>query len=109
MTEEGEIQKQVFAELRSRGMPGHVAWHCPNDRASPRKAGFMRGVHDVHILYGGKFFSLELKTDKGDVKVEQLLFRDRINDAGGYSQITYGLTEALNWLEGCGLLKGRAI
>ena len=102
---EAEIQKQVFAELRARQI---LAWHVPNDPASRRKAGFLRGCHDVHILHGGKFFSLELKAERGTVGIEQLMFRDRVNDALGYSQITYGLDEALNWLEGCGLLRGRA-
>lgn len=105
---EAEIQKQVFAELRGRGMPGVVAWHVPNDRTSRNKAGFVRGCHDVHILHNGRFHTLELKKERGTVAVEQYLFRDRINDAGGYSQITFGLTEAINWLEACGLVRKEA-
>ena len=108
MTEEGEIQKAVFAELKARAMPGVVAWHVPNDRASRRKAGFVRGVHDVHALHRGKFYSLELKAERGTVQVEQLMFRDRINDAGGFSFIAYGRDAAFKALEGWGLLRREA-
>jgi hypothetical protein len=105
---ESDIQRAVFAEIRSRGMPGLVAWHCPNDRSSTRKAGFVRGAHDVHMLHKGTFYTLELKVERGKVEVEQLLFRDRINDAGGFSFISYGLPQAINALEGWGLIRRAA-
>ena len=105
---ESEIQKAVFEHLRTRGAPKAVFWHVPNDKSSRRKAGYRAGVHDVHVVHGGKFFSLELKTDKGQVQVEQLSFRDRIHDAGGYSHIAYGLSEALTWLEACGVIRKEA-
>lgn len=108
MTEESAIQKAVFDELKARAMPGVVAWHVPNDKASTRKAGFMRGVHDVHVLHKGKFYSLELKVPKGEVSIEQLRFRDRIEDAGGYSFIAYGREAAFNALVGWGLLRPEA-
>lgn len=105
---EAQIQKSVFEHLRKRGMPNLVAWHVPNDRSSRRKAGYKAGAHDVHALHAGKFFTLELKVERGEVSVEQLLFRDQINDAGGYSHIAYGLPEALRCLEGWGLLRKEA-
>lgn len=105
---ETDIQKAVFQNLKQRGMPGAVFWHVPNDRSSRRHAGFRRGVHDVHILHAGKFYSLELKTERGEAEVEQLLFRDQVNDAGGFSFIAYGLPTALRCLEGWGVIRKEA-
>lgn len=109
MTEEGQIQKDVFDNLRGRGMPGIVFWHVPNDRSSRRKAGFRAGVHDVHILHKGQFYSLELKVEKGgETSKDQIKFRDDINDAGGQSFIARGLKEALLWLEVWGIIRKEA-
>lgn len=103
---EGQIQKAVFDNLRARGKPGVVFWHVPNDRRSRRKAGFRSGVHDVHIMHAGEFFTLELKVERdGEASKDQLKFRDAINEAGGYSFIARGLDEALLWLEACGIIR----
>ncbi len=108
MTEEGEIQKAVFAEIAARKMPGVVAWHCPNDRSSRRKSGFRPGVHDVHALHRGKFYTIELKVPGGRVSEEQFEFLDDINAAGGFSYIAEGLPEAICILESWGLLRKAA-
>ena len=103
---ENEIQKAVFANLRARAMPGAVFWHVPNDKSSRRKSGYLEGVHDVHALYRGKFYTVELKKEKGRVTEAQLEFRDRINAAGGYSVVAEGLDRALGIFEAWGILRG---
>lgn len=106
---EAEIQKEVFNNIRQRGMPGVEAWHVPNDKRSRRKAGYRPGVHDVHLLHRGKFYSLELKIEKGgDTSLDQIKFRDAIIGAGGESFIARGLREALLWLEAWGLIRKEA-
>ncbi len=109
MTEEGEIQKAVFAHLRKRGMPGLVAWHCPNGPEARRKSGYLAGVSDVNAVHRGKFYALELKKAKGGVPSEdQLKFVSDINGAGGYACVAEGLPEAICILESWGLLRKAA-
>jgi hypothetical protein len=106
---EAEIQREVFNHLRARGKPGLVAWHVNNDKGARRKSGYLAGVHDVHILHDTKFYTMELKVEKGgDVTKEQLAFRDNIHEAGGQAFIARGLPEALLWLEAWGLIRKEA-
>jgi len=105
---EAEIQRAVFAEIRSRGMPGVVAWPVPNNREARRTVGFRAGVHDVHALHRGKFYTIELKKDGGRPSEEQLEFRDAVNSAGGFSVIAEGLPEALAILEAWNLVRRAA-
>ena len=108
MTEEGEIQKAVFKEIKARGMPGVVAWHCPNGPQARRKAGYRAGAHDVHALHCGKFYTVELKAKGGRASEDQIEFRDDINAAGGYSVVAEGLDEALAILEAWQLIRRAA-
>lgn len=109
MTEEGEIQKAVFAHLKDRGAPGVVFWHCPNDKAARRKSGFRAGVSDVNAVHRGKFYAVELKKAKGGVPSEdQLEFVSDINAAGGYAVVAEGLPQALACLEAWGLIRKAA-
>lgn len=106
MTEEGEIQKSVFAHLRERGVPGIVFWHCPNSKEARRKSGYRAGVSDVHILNRGEFFSLELKRQKGfKIDQEQIDFQHEVNRARGHAYIAKGLDDALAWLEVQGIIR----
>jgi hypothetical protein len=103
---ESEIQKAVFSHLRTRAMPDAVYWHCPNDKASRRKSGYREGVHDVHVVLGGRFYSIELKKDKGGVASEaQLEFRDDINRAGGFAVVAEGLQQAIYILEAWNIIR----
>ena len=105
---EAQIQGAVFDNLRSRGMPGVVFWHTPNDRSSRNKAGYRAGVADVSVVYRGEYFGLELKVPKGITSDEQIKFRDDVKAAGGNAHIAHGLDEALACLEAWGLLRKAA-
>jgi hypothetical protein len=102
---ESEIQKAVFAHLRQRGAPGIVYWHTPNDPSSRRKVGYRPGVADVCVVHDGKFFALELKTEKGRPDEDQLKFRDQINNAGGFAMVVHGIERALGCLQAWGVLR----
>jgi translation initiation factor IF-2 len=109
VTEEGAIQKAVFESLRKRGVPGVVAWHCPNGPDARRKSGYLAGVSDVNAVHRGKFYALELKKAKGGVPSEdQLKFVSDINAAGGYAVVAEGLDEALAILEAWNLIRRAA-
>lgn len=102
---EGEIQKAVFANLRTRGMPGVVFWHCPNDRASRRKAGYLAGAADVMVLHHGEFFALELKALDGEPSSAQMGFVKDVQAAKGCATFAYGIHDALSTLEAWGILR----
>lgn len=106
---ESEIQKLVFSNLRRRAYPGAVFWHVPNDPRSRRKAGYLAGIHDVHILHCGKFYSMELKTPEGHPSEDQLEFRDRVNAAGGYSFVPQGYDQAIAGLVSWNIIRPEAV
>ncbi len=105
---EAQIQKSVFDNFKTRGMPGVVAWHCPNGPEARRKSGYLAGVSDVNALHKGKFFALELKKLGGLASQEQLEYVAAINTAGGFAFVAYGLDKALEFLESWGLLRKAA-
>ncbi len=108
MTEEGIIQKAVFDNLKARGAPGVVYWHCPNGPESRRKSGFRAGVSDVHALHCGEFFVLELKAKDGTPSHEQIKYVKDVQAAKGNAAFAYGLDDALATLEAWGLLRKAA-
>lgn len=105
---EAEIQRAVFAEIASRGMPGVVAWAVPNNPMSRRTVGFKAGVSDVNAVHRGKFYAMELKKDGGRASQEQLEFIAAINTAGGYAFVAEGRDQAIACLEAWGLLRKAA-
>lgn len=105
---ESEIQRAVFDEIASRGMPGVVAWAVPNNREARRTVGFKAGVSDVHCVFQGEFFALELKTDDGEPSSEQIKYVKDIRATKGNAEFAFGLTQAICLLEAWGLLRKAA-
>ncbi len=105
---ESQIQRAVFDEIASRGMPGVVVWAVPNNREARRTVGFRAGVSDVNAVHRGRFYAVELKKDGGRASQEQLEFVAAINTAGGYACVAEGLPEAICILESWGLLRKAA-
>jgi len=64
----------------------------------------IRGVSDLHFLWGG-FYSLELKTEKGRPSTEQLEFLELVQRAGHHAAICHGYNEAIGQLEKWGLIR----
>ena len=108
MSEENEIQKTVFHHIKTRGVPGVLAWAVPNTPQARRVPGFLAGVHDVSIVKGREFFSLELKTKDGTASKAQEDHERALNATGCPAYIAYGLDDALAWLEAQGIIRRAA-
>lgn len=121
---EDDIQRAVFQHLRQRGAPGVFAFHPKNGGVHQRGRrrginaglGVVSGVPDVILIKRcddsmgpfGKVYALELKADGGKPSPVQLETIEAMKRAGAVAGITVGLDAALHWLEGHGLLQGRA-
>jgi hypothetical protein len=112
---EQEIQRTVFAHLRQRGTPGAFAFHVPNGGARTaveaaifQALGVMPGVPDLIILKDGKTFGLELKAHNGRLSDRQIGTIEAMRAAGAIVGVARGIDEALRWLEGHHLLRGKA-
>jgi hypothetical protein len=102
---ESEIQKAVFANLRTRAMPDATFWAVHNSPAARRMAGYLEGVPDVHIVHAGRFYAIELKKDGGRPTEPQLTVISRINKSGGFSCVAEGLQQAIYILEAWGIIR----
>jgi hypothetical protein len=97
-----------------RGRPGLVYFAVPNggsrdirEAVHLRRAGVLPGVSDIVLLYEGRAYFLELKSDNGRLSEHQHAFLASVNEAGGYSCAAYGLDEAVRCLEAWQLVTGR--
>jgi hypothetical protein len=102
------VQRAIFQHIAQRGVPGLVAFHCPNENTRNIGQGLKRGVADVILLHDSRFYALELKVGGRVPSVEQLAFIDDVNRAGGYACWCSGLDAAIRILESWHLLRGRS-
>jgi len=127
---ENEMQRAVFKHLRTRGVPNMVAWHPKNGGIHQRGRrrginaglGVLSGIPDVIIVKRQAWqptpevnfvypqtFALELKRTKKDLPSdEQWKVLGELEACAVITGVAYSLDEAIAWLEGHGLLKGRA-
>lgn len=113
---ENEIQRAVFSHLRTRGAPGVFAFHPKNGGIHQRGRrrginaglGVVSGVPDVIAIHNGRVYGLELKTEAGKPSEDQLKVIARMDAAGAFCAVAYGLDRALACLEAWGLLRGTA-
>jgi hypothetical protein len=125
---ENDIQKSVFAHFARRSAPNVFAFHPKNGGVHQvgRRAGInaglgvVSGITDVIAIekmdHGRldtcRVYALELKREsrrgKGPSGHEnkQEKTRHRMSECGVICGVAYGLDEALEWLEGHGLLSG---
>lgn len=121
---ENEIQRAVFAHLRTRGATGIVAFHPKNGGVHQRGRraginsglGVLAGIPDVIVIkrvrgplggpYYGQCYALELKRPKGKVSEQQEYAAACLQNAGAICGVAYGLDDALAWLQSHGLLRG---
>lgn len=110
--QEHKTQKLLVQHIIKCKRPGVEFWHVPNQgkrgykTTSHLKAMGMRaGVSDLHFLYRGHFYVLELKAKKGSPTAEQTQFISDINAAGGTGSIANSLDSAIGILERWGLIR----
>jgi len=111
---EQAIQRAVFVHLRIRGAPGVFAFHPANggyrkpvEAAIMKGLGVVAGVPDIIAIHNGRIFCLELKAEGGRVSDKQLETLAALREAGAHVAVARGLDEAIQALEGFGLLRGR--
>jgi hypothetical protein len=112
---EQAIQRALFQHFASRRAQGTFAWHCPNGGyRTPAEArifaglGVVRGIPDVHALRDGRFFALELKSERGRLSDSLIATMAALEAAGAVVGTAHGLDEAIAWLEAHHLLRGSA-
>lgn len=62
----------------------------------------MKGVPDIVCIINGMFVGFEVKTTKGRVSPDQLLFKKRCERAGGIYHVVRSADEALKLLASLG-------
>jgi hypothetical protein len=110
---EQQIQKAIIQHLRLRGQPDCVFFHVPNGGARRRveaailkSLGVVAGVPDLLLFRGGHAYAIELKAPDGRPSAAQLEMLARLDVAGVYTALCYGLDRALAVLEAWHLLRG---
>jgi hypothetical protein len=113
--EQDLIHRPLVMHLRQRAVLGLMYWHSPQGAYYGGRAqgaimaslGVRAGVSDLVFLHQGKFYALELKAPGQKPTPEQLAFLAAIAEAGGYAEYVDNLDDALDTLEGWGLLRGK--
>ncbi len=112
---ESAIQEAIFEHYRHRRRPGAVMFHVPNGGLRPshvgaklRAQGVQPGAPDLVCCVDGRFYGLELKSERGTISRSQREFGRHLEFAGGTYQIARGLDQALACLEEWGVRGKRA-
>lgn len=58
-------------------------WRNKKEAAKLKATGVVKGVHDLHLFFEGKFVTFELKVDDNEMTEEQMDFADKISNHGG--------------------------
>lgn len=113
--EQETVHRPVVLHLRARAAAGVFFFHVPNGgRRSAVEAAIMQGLGvragmpDIVCIKAGQAYGLELKAGKGSLSANQRQCHDDLRAAGAIIGTATGLSEALTWLEGHGLLRGVA-
>lgn len=106
-----QIHIAVVQHLKYRARKGVLWWHSANgelrtkrDAAKLRAMGVVPGIPDLMIVADGKTFGLELKTSRGRLSTEQKSMLDRMQAAGVFTGVAYGLDQALAIISAWGLM-----
>ena len=58
-----------------------------------------RGVADILACINGKFIAIEVKTPKGKIRANQLVHKELVNKAGGYSIIARSVEDVKSFFD----------
>ncbi len=102
----------VVSLLRSASRHGVVWFHVPNGEARDaitgaklKRMGVIPGVPDLMLIVDGKSHGLEIKSDKGLLSASQKVFREDMENAGGFYHVAKSVDEAIGILSGIGALR----
>ena len=114
---ESDIQKQIQVALTEAGARvfrnnSAMAWAGDVQRLKdgsvlirnprPIHAGLGVGSADlIGIANGGRFLSVEVKTQRGVIRPEQIAWRDMVIAQGGSACIARSVDEAVTFYRGC--------
>jgi VRR-NUC domain len=112
---EQDIQKALAEHLRLRQAPGIYWFHPANgggrsaiEGAILKACGVRAGVPDLILVRDGKTFGLEIKSPKGRLSPAQEAAHEEMKAAGAVVAVAVGIDQALEQLEGWGMLRGRS-
>jgi hypothetical protein len=112
---EAEIQRSLVAHLQWRAARDCYWFAVPNGGARrPIEAAIMKGLGvragtpDLILIRQGRAHGLEIKAKQGRVSDPQRACHAEMTAAGATVAVATGIDEAIEVLEGWGLLRGRA-
>ena len=110
---EQQIQRHIMSRFLTCPVPGVFAFHVPNGGKRPpteakilKGVGVTAGVPDLAIVRAGLLRMLEIKTVKGKLSKAQKRTIKSLQAAGVEVKVSYGLDEAVRWLEEKGFIRG---
>ena len=113
---EAAIQRAIFAHIRARGVTGLVALHPANGGyRKPVEAkilagmGVVAGAPDILAWHDGRAYAMEIKSEDGKLSEAQAEMISRLDGAGVFCAVCYGIDRCLACLESWGLLRGKAV
>lgn len=112
---ESELLSFALQRLRQSGL---VAWRVPNGPVMHSTNGGqkvfkkspIKGFPDIAgVLPNGKFFAIELKTEKGRLSPEQLEWITRLNMSGAMAIVLRSREEIDSFIQAAAQIKPHAI
>jgi hypothetical protein len=111
---EQDLQRAVLEHLELCAVPncywfhvGNGGWRSPVEAKVLKSLGVRPGVPDLILIYGGKTFGLELKTEIGKLTSVQRTAHVLMRAAGAEVEVAYGIDEALELLRRWQILRRR--
>jgi hypothetical protein len=110
---ESELLSFALTCLKQSGL---VYWRVPNGpvvhsigNKQIRKKSPIKGFPDIAGVFpNGKFFAIELKTDKGRLSAEQVEWITKLNMSGGMALVLRTKDEIREFIEAATKIKGHA-
>lgn len=106
---ESELLSFAITCLKQSGL---VYWRVPNQGVRHngiRKKSPIKGFPDLAGVFpNGKFFAIELKTDKGDFSPEQTEWITKLNMSGAMAVVLRSKDEIKEFVEAASKIKGHA-
>lgn len=108
--EEASLQESLFAELQVTlpfdafvfAVPNGGSRH-PAEAKNLQKQGVVAGVPDLILIYRGKAFGLELKSEKGRTSDSQLKTFPKLRTAGMRIEVARTRNEAVEHIKEMGI------